>query len=130
MDQFLTLSGYVHPVVSFEEKAIMDEEPTYVEDMSIISRGFCVQQTDSGVQLGYLFNYDGDRIQAGENLTLVEEMSGWAQIDQVSILDPILSPAQAYEKLQMEAPEIAEMLDDALLNANFVVGVIEWIGGF
>ena len=105
-DKPMILSGYISPTYFNEEIGNLDflhDEQIYVDDKSITSKGFLIQQTEEGVEIGYLFSYVGDdEIEIMDGVTLMKEMTGWARVDQVSLTEYGLSSEQARENLERE----------------------------
>ena len=134
MDKPMILSGYISPTYfneGIDNLDFLHDEQIYVDDKSITSKGFLVQQTEKGVEIGYLFSYVGDEeIEIMDGITLTKEMTGWARVDQVSLTEFGVSPDQARENLEREAPDVIEMLDDVLLNADPITDAIKRIGKF
>jgi predicted RNase H-like HicB family nuclease len=125
MEQLLILSGHISPTVIDEDgRAIRlgHDDQEYVDGIRVISRGFSVEVTNNGVEMGHLFAYENDR----DEMTI--SMTGWARVDQVSFTEALLSPIQAYENLKREAPEVLQTIDEALFNAESVADAIERIG--
>ena len=105
-DKPMILSGYISPTYfneGIDNLDFLHDEQIYVDDKSITSKGFLVQQTEKGVEIGYLFSYVGDdEVEVMDGVTIMKEMTGWARVDQVSLTEYGLSPEQARENLERE----------------------------
>lgn len=134
MDKPIILSGNIS-LSHIDDKngsiTFFNDEQIYVDDKDVVSYGFHLQETEKGVELGYLFSYEIEEIEmSDDSIAMQKLMYGWARVDQVSLLEIGLSSAQACENLEREAPDLLRLLDDALLNATSIADAIESIGKF
>lgn len=127
MDQPLRFSGSMSPITFLDETNVYFDHDAqkYVDNLSVVSQGFSTQCINGEMKIGHCFLYEEEPQRVIEGHRIINQVAGWARIEDILLSEDGLTNNQARENLEREAPEILNELDEILLNALSITDAIK-----